>query len=119
MLSATGLPLPRAAAPDATRPADAWWPLLTAAGVPAGPVYTVAQALAHPQVADRGMVATFADVPGVGRDVRVLRTGIKLDGHAPAVDAPPPTLGQHTEAILAELGYDAAAIAVLKEEGAV
>ena len=102
----------------AGRPAAAWWPLLTAAGVPAGPVYSVAQALAQPQVADRGLVASFESAPGVGRDIRLLRTGIKLDGQASAVAAPPPTLGQHTEAILAELGYDAAQVQALRNEGA-
>jgi len=103
----------------AAHPTEHWWPLLTDAGVPAGPVFGVAQALAHPQVAGRGMVATFANAPGVGRDIRVLRTGIKLDGTAPAVDAPPPTLGQHTHEILAELGYDDGAIAALKQEGTI
>ena len=33
---------------------------------------------------ERGMVATFTDVPGVGRDIRVVRTGFKLNGEAPA-----------------------------------
>jgi CoA:oxalate CoA-transferase len=103
----------------AARTAEAWWPLLTEAGVPAGPVYSVPQALAHPQVAERGMVASFDDVPGVGRDIRVLRTGIKIDGRAPSVTAPPPTLGQHTQAILRELGYTGAQIDALAREGAI
>lgn len=102
----------------AAHPADHWWPRLTEAGVPAGPVWSVAQALAHPQVAGRGLVARFPDVPGVGRDVRVLRTGVKIDGTAPAVDTPPPRLGEHGREILVELGYDDAAIAALHAEGA-
>ncbi len=99
--------------------ADQWWSRLNAAGVPAGPVYTVAQALAQAQIATRGMVASFANVPGVGREVRVLRTGIKVDGQAPAVDTPPPTLGEHTDLLLAELGYDAREIEALKTQKAV
>ncbi len=99
--------------------ADEWWALFNAAGVPAGPVYSVPQALEHPQIAARGMVATYPDAPGVGRDIRIVRTGIKLDGAAPAVPNPPPMLGQHTEEILAGLGYDSASIQHLKREQAV
>ncbi|WP_019938669.1 CaiB/BaiF CoA-transferase family protein [Bordetella sp. FB-8] len=98
--------------------AEHWWPLLTDAGVPTGPVYSVPQALAHPQVAGRGMIAQFDDVPGVGRDIRVVRAGYKLDGATPAVDMPPPTLGQHTDVLLRELGYDDNDIRALREEQA-
>jgi CoA:oxalate CoA-transferase len=98
------------------RSTEDWWQRLNAAGVPAGPVYTVPQALQHEQIASRGMVATYRDVPGVGRDVRIVRTGFKVDGHAPDVASPPPQLGQHTDAILAELGYDAPAIQSLKQQ---
>jgi CoA:oxalate CoA-transferase len=103
----------------ASASADDWWGRLNEAGVPAGPVYSVAQALSHPQVAQRGMVAQFDHVPGVGRDIRVVRTGFKLDGEAPAVDTPPPRLGEHTQALLQELGYSAAEIEALGEEKAI
>jgi crotonobetainyl-CoA:carnitine CoA-transferase CaiB-like acyl-CoA transferase len=96
-----------------------WWPLLTDAGVPSGPVLSVEQALAHPQIADRGMVAEFTDVPGVGRDIKVVRTGFKVDGEAPSVAQPPPELGQHNTELLEQLGYDADDIRQLKEEGAI
>jgi crotonobetainyl-CoA:carnitine CoA-transferase CaiB-like acyl-CoA transferase len=103
----------------AERSAEQWWPLLTAAGVPAGPVFTVGQALAHPQVSGRGLVESFADVPGVGRDIRVLGTAMTIDGQAPTVITPPPELGQHTLDILREVGFDDAQVAALRAEGTI
>ncbi|WP_430470294.1 CaiB/BaiF CoA transferase family protein [Thalassospira lucentensis] len=96
---------------------DDWVLAFNAVGVPAGAVLTVPQALLLPQIADRGMIADFASVPGVERDIRVLRTGMKLNGEAPSVDAPPPVLGQDNETILAGLGLSVDEIKTLKAEG--
>lgn len=102
-----------------TRPARDWARELNAIGVPAGAVLTVPEILAHPQVADRGMLANFAAVPGVGRDIRLVRTGFKVDGAAPAVAAPPPQLGQDNAAIYGALGLSAEEIARLKADGVI
>lgn len=100
-----------------TQPAAHWVDLLNANGIPAGPVLTVPQILAHPQVADRGLIAHFDDVPGVGHGIDVVTAGLRLDNRRPTVVAPPPTLGQDTADILRELGYDAATIAAMARDG--
>lgn len=82
-----------------------WAARLNAVGVPAGCVLSVPQILAHPQLKDRGMIATFENAPGVDRDIRVARTGIKIDGAPPSVSTPPPLLGEHSKTILEALGY--------------
>lgn len=101
------------------RPAADWEQELNAIGVPSGSVLTVAQVLNAPQIADRGFLATFENVPGVGRDIEVVRTGVKLDGAAPQVDAPPPQLGEHTDEVLSVLGLSDDDIDALRKEGAI
>jgi len=103
----------------AARGADEWTVLLNEAGVPCGPVLTIPDALAQPQIADRGMMATFADVPGVDRDIQVTRTGMKVNGEAPFVDTPPPQLGEHTVEILLEHGFTNTEISSLREKNAI
>jgi len=102
-----------------TRPARDWARELNRIGVPAGAVLTVPEALAHPQVAERGLRARFEEVPGVGRPVEVVRTGVRIDGASPAVDAPPPTLGQHNAEVFGQLGLTAEEIDALRSEGAI
>ena len=99
--------------------AESWEARMNEVGVPAGRVMTVPDILAVPQVADRGLVETFAMVPGVGRDVSVVVPGVKIDGEAPRVDTPPPELGAETDRILAELGYSSDEVRQLKDSGAV
>ena len=103
----------------AARPARAWAPLLNAAGVPAGEVLAVSEVLAQPQVRERGVVKRFTDVPGVDGEVQVVRAGFRLESGDPAPATPPPTLGADTDAVLDELGYDAAAIAALRAAGTI
>ena len=88
-----------------TRPARDWAKELNRIGVPSGAVLSVPEILEMPQVADRGFLNTFEDVPGVGRDIQVATTGIKLNGAAPAVETPPPILGEHNQEIWRDLGF--------------
>jgi formyl-CoA transferase len=101
----------------ATRPARDWARELNRLGVPAGAVLSVPEALAMPQVAGRGFLARFEDVPGVGRAIDVVTTGVRIDGAAPTVDAPPPELGRDNDAVWGALGLTAEEIATLKAEG--
>lgn len=103
----------------AQRSARDWAAELNAIGVPAGAVMTVPDILAHPQVADRGMLADFPGVPGVGRDIRVLRTGIKVDRAAPAVGNPPPLLGQDNAKVWGALGVGDEELEILNAEGVI
>lgn len=102
-----------------TRPARDWAKELNRIGVPSGAVLTVPEVLEMPQVADRGFLGRYENVPGVGRDITVTRTGIKLDGTAPEVDAPPPLLGEHNGEIWRDLGVSEEELIELQKDGAV
>ena len=102
-----------------TRPARDWARELNAAGVPAGAVFTVPDILAHPQISERGMLAEFPNVPGVGRGIRSVRTGVKLDGVALSVEDPPARLGEHNEEIYCALGLNPSEIERLRKEGTI
>jgi formyl-CoA transferase len=94
------------------KPAAEWLEQLEAAGIPAGPINSITQALSDVQAQHRQMVRTIAGVPLVGSPVRV--GGARADS-----DLPPPNLGEHTQAVLAELELEPDAIARLKSEGVV
>ena len=101
-----------------TRTRQAWLETLRAAGVPCGAVRDVGETLDDPQLADRGMVAPV-DHATVGR-VNVLGVPIKLSATPGGVRTAPPTLGQHTEAILrGDVGLSEKEIAELRTARAV
>ncbi len=101
-----------------SKPAADWVEALNAEGIPAGPVLTVPQILAHPQVADRGLIARF-DPPSLDHGIDVVTTGFRMDNTRPSVPTPPPALGEHTQDILRELGYCEEDIERMTEEGAI
>jgi crotonobetainyl-CoA:carnitine CoA-transferase CaiB-like acyl-CoA transferase len=100
-----------------TQPTAVWLERLEAAGVPAGPVLTYDQVFADPHVLHREMVVEV-DHPTAGR-TRVLGVPYKLSATPGAVRRPAPLLGQHTDEVLRELGYDDVAIADLRRRAVV
>jgi len=101
------------------RPARLWAEELNKLGVPAGAVLSVPEVLAEPQVADRGFLKQYDNVPGVGRDIQVATTGFKLDGEAPTVTAPPPELGQHNTEVWSGLGLSESEIEQLTQDAVI
>jgi crotonobetainyl-CoA:carnitine CoA-transferase CaiB-like acyl-CoA transferase len=91
----------------AERPAAEWLEQLEAAGIPAGPINRISQALGDIQAQHRQMVRTVAGTPLVGSPVR-------LDGDRADSDLPPPGLGEHTAEVLAALGLDSGNIEKLR-----
>ena len=96
----------------ATAPTAHWTKVLDDAGVPCGPVYTYEQLFADPQVVHREMVV-HADDAELGR-VAHIRTPIRMSASDVAVRVTAPKLGQHTDAILAGLGYSRSDIEALR-----
>lgn len=95
-----------------------WLDALEAAGIPAGPILSVAEALGLEQTRAREMVVAL-EHPRAGT-IRVTGAPIKLSDTPAAVTAPPPGLGEHTDEILAQaLGYAAGKIAALRRDGAI
>jgi formyl-CoA transferase len=90
---------------------------LNAAGVPCGAVRDLAQVFADPQVQALGIVRELQH-PSAG-PINVVGPPYQFSATPPDVSAPPPLLGQHTDAILAELGYTTSEISELRTTGAV
>ncbi len=95
-----------------------WTHKLIDAGIPAGPVYTMDEVFADPQVIHQNMVEEI-DHPQLGR-IKQLSNPLRMDAfEGRTVRTPPPNMGEHTRAVLAEFGHSEAEIAALIEAGVV
>jgi crotonobetainyl-CoA:carnitine CoA-transferase CaiB-like acyl-CoA transferase len=98
------------------RPSAEWLEQLTAADVPCGPVLTRNQMIRHPHVLAMEIAEEYQH-PRAGR-LRQSRAAARFSKTPPSIRRGAPALGEHTEAVLAEIGYSEAEIAELRDAGA-
>lgn len=101
----------------ATKTTAEWSAALNAAGVPSGPIYTMDEVFADPQVRHLGAAAAVKH-PKLG-EIRIVNQVVKLSRTPAAIVQATPELGEHTDEILAELGYSAADLAELRAHGVI
>lgn len=94
-----------------------WLAAFDAAGVPAGPIHNMAEALEHPQTLARGMTIEVAHP--AGGTTRAIGSPIKFNGASLPATTAAPALGQHTREVLAEFGFGTEEIEGLVAGGAV
>lgn len=95
-----------------------WLEALAEVGVPASPIQDLAAATGDAQNAYRLSIGEIPHPSGEG-SIRVMSAGHVADPAPPSIQRPPPTLGQHTEDILKELGYNEADIESLRQDDVV
>ena len=91
---------------------------LETAGIPAGPVYSPQEAVDDPHVR-AARILREVDFPGLPIPAPISDTPVRFSASDAGVRVRAPTLGEHTDEILHELGYDPAAIASLRNEGVI
>ncbi len=98
----------------------AWWvERLEGLKIACGPINTLSQVFADPQVAARGAVVQMAH-PATPEGVKVIANPVRLSESPASYRLPPPMLGEHTDSVLTErLGLTAAELAGLRERGVI
>lgn len=97
--------------------ADYWLERFRAVNIPCGPINEVGEILNDPHIAARGMIVE-QEHPVAGA-FKAVASPLHLSETPPTYRLPPPLLGQHTDAILAGLGFSDAEIAALHDDDAV
>jgi len=99
--------------------ADEWEQHLQGSHVPAGRVRRLSESLAAPQLKARNVLHRHEKIDGIEGPVTVPLAAFKFADGGPSIETPPPRLGQHTDEVLASLGYSKHEIAQLRQEGAI
>ena len=102
-----------------TDTAASWESRLGRCGIPASRVASIPDALATPQSRHRGLTFTLPAPKGLDRPIQVLKPGFRTDVDTPEPARTVPAVGEHTDAILREIGFGAAEIKAIRAEGAV
>ena len=99
------------------KPAAVWDEAFNRAGIPAGRVLSVPEALTLPNTKHRGLLRNIDGTKGLDRTLTVMGGGFILSDCDNTVHRPPPSLGEHTGEILADLGYSASEIDDIRARG--
>jgi len=99
--------------------AEEWEDYLQSKHVPATRVRELHEALKDPQLEHRGVLHRHDTVPGIGKPMTVPLAAFKFAHGGPSIDRPPARVGEHTDEVLAAVGYSTAEIAALREAGAI
>lgn len=96
---------------------DEWCAKISPMGIPIAPIRNIQQTFEHPQAVDRGVVVEV-DHPRAGL-IKIQAPAVRYGQSKMHVVRPPPVLGQHTEEILGEIGYDERTIDGLRQQGVI
>jgi formyl-CoA transferase len=101
------------------QPAEHWIDVFDEAGIPCGPIYTIDQVFADPQVKHLGMATPMQRSAAAGGDTQVVASPLNFSGLARAIRLPTPEAGDHTDEVLRSVGYAEPEIAALRAKGIV
>jgi crotonobetainyl-CoA:carnitine CoA-transferase CaiB-like acyl-CoA transferase len=96
-----------------------WISLFDEAGIPCGPIYTIDQVFADPQVQHLGMATPMRRSAAAGGDTQVVASPLNFSDLNRDIRLPTPDAGDHTDEVLRSVGYSEAEIAALREKGIV